>query len=128
MERRHFLSLLLGVAGCASLSAPPTAEVQVAGIKEVVGAWEGWVLATGAPTLRVRLSIQPDGLFTWVGEQNPMYSGHLRVIEGALRYGALFPRGWDWAGVVTRAVGVRAEYLSWRRNDGTLIGEFSRAK
>jgi hypothetical protein len=109
---------------------PRSLETQVTDLKQVVGVWDGvWTArGAGAPTMRVRLSVQQDGVYTLVFPQNPTYSAQLRVVDGVLRSGALFPRGWDWAGVVTLADEGGAEHLIWRLNDGKVIGEFSRAK
>jgi hypothetical protein len=124
------IALAVVLTACATLSGRPPKETQIANVEQVVGIWDGLVTGRGGltPTVPVRLSIEPDGRYTWVSAYNPTSHGNLRVIDGVLRYGALFPRGWDWAGTITLMDEAGEEHLIWRRNDGALLAEFSRKK
>src|SRR4030095_12960180 len=124
------IALAVVLTACATQSGRLPKETQVANVEQVVGVWNGLATSRGglAPTVPIRLSIEPDGRYTWANTYSGMSHGNLRVIDGVLRYGALFPRGWDWAGTITLMDEAGEQHLIWRRNDGALLAEFSRKK
>jgi hypothetical protein len=120
--------ILVAVSGCATGSTASSQAIAITDIRQVVGGWDGWVTGREGGTVRVQLSVQDDGRYQWQAQQGAAYTGHVRMVDGACRFGLLFPRGWDWGGTLTLAEAAGNQYLTWRRNDGTVLAEFTRAK
>jgi hypothetical protein len=65
---------------------------------------------------------------TWVVTRGATDLGNLRIVDGALRWGGWTPRGWSSVGTLTLVEQHGAQYLTWQRNDGTVLAEVDRTK
>lgn len=114
--------LIVVSVGCAT--APPVPKT-ITSIDQIVGWWIGWNPCRGCSTrFRANLSIQADGYWVMVVEQNASFHGKVAIVNGALQWGA---GGW-WYGPVRVVEEGGREWLTFVRENGEVWTEFDRAK
>jgi hypothetical protein len=113
---------VLATTGC--MTTQPVPKV-VTDVKQLVGAWEGWIGCHGCSTrFRSRLLVREGGYYEMVNERNPSYYGKFGIVNGVLQYGA---EG-RWYGSATIVEERGHEWLTLYRANGEVWTEFDRAK
>lgn len=117
------LSVVIAFAACATTTATTK---PITDTKQLIGSWIGFVgCRECGEDFRATLAIGDDA--TWVASvsRGSTHRGVLGIEGGALRWG---PGGGKWWGLVSVVEQSGREYVSLIKADGSVWGEFQRAR
>jgi hypothetical protein len=84
------VSCSLGAAGCAQISTAPDPgdplEKRITDVKDLAGAWHGWVTSQLGSQSRVSMTIKEDGSYEGATTTGSMTLGRFYLDDGKLRY------------------------------------------